>query len=84
MGAGRAIVEAGKKGEILLVGMDDLPEMVNFIKDGTALAMSVQAVPEIGYWTIMYGVAHANGQTTPVAHDTGSLVVDNSTVDTYK
>ncbi|MFN8465732.1 MAG: substrate-binding domain-containing protein [Caldilineaceae bacterium] len=84
VGAGRAIVEAGKKGEILLVGMDDLPEMVGFIKDGTALAMSVQAVPEIGYWTIMYGVAHANGQTTPVTHDTGSLVVDKDTVDTYK
>jgi ribose transport system substrate-binding protein len=84
IGAGRAILEAGKKGEILLVGMDDLPEMVEFVRDGTALAMSVQAVPEIGYWTIMYGTALANGQTTPVVHDTGSLVVDQSTVDTYK
>ncbi len=84
IGAGQAIVEAGKKGEILLVGMDDLPEMVNFVRDGTALAMSVQAVPEIGYWTIVYGVALANGQTTPVVHDTGSLVVDPDTIDTYK
>ncbi|MCB9116128.1 MAG: substrate-binding domain-containing protein [Caldilineaceae bacterium] len=84
IGAGRAIVEAGKKGEILLVGMDDLPEMVEFIRDGTALAMSVQAVPEIGYWTVMYGTALAGGQTTPVVHDTGSLVVDQSNLDSYK
>lgn len=84
VGAGQAIVEAGKKDQILLVGMDDLPEMVSFIKDGTALAMSVQAVPEIGYWTINYGVAYINGHTIPVVHDTGSLVVDLATVDTYK
>lgn len=84
IGAGRAIVEAGKKGEILLVGMDDLPEMVEFIRDGTALAMSVQAVPEIGYWSIMHAVALAGGQTTPVVHDTGSLVVDQSNLDSYK
>lgn len=84
VGAGRAIVEAGKKGEVVLVGMDDLPEMVGFIKDGTALAMSVQAVPEIGYWSIYYGVALANGRTVPKVHDTGSKVVDLSTVETYK
>lgn len=84
IGAGRAIVEAGKKGQVLLVGMDDMPEMVGFVRDGTALAMNVQAVPEIGYWTIVYGVAAANGQTTPIVHDTGSKVVDQTTVDTYK
>jgi ribose transport system substrate-binding protein len=84
IGAGRAIVEAGKKGQVLLVGMDDMPEMVGFVRDGTALAMNVQAVSEIGYWTIVYGVAAANGQTTPLVHDTGSKVVDQTTVDTYK
>jgi ribose transport system substrate-binding protein len=84
IGAGRAIVEAGKKGQVLLVGMDDLPDMVNFVKDGTALAMSLQHVPEIGYWTIKYMTALAEGHTVPTVHDTGSFVVDKSMVDTYK
>ena len=84
IGAGRAIVEAGKKGEVLLVGQDDLPEMVNFVKDETALAMSLQHVPEIGFWSIIYMVALTHGHTVPVVHDTGSFVVDKSTVDTYK
>lgn len=84
IGAGRAIVEAGKKGEVLLVGQDDLPEMVNFVKDETALAMSLQHVPEIGFWSIIYMVTLAQGHTVPVVHDTGSFVVDKSTVDTYK
>jgi ribose transport system substrate-binding protein len=84
IGAGRAIVEAGKKGKVLLVGMDDLPEMVGFVKDGTALAMSLQHVPDIGYWSIKYMVAYGRGLTVPKVHDTGSFVVDKSTVETYK
>ncbi len=84
IGAGNAIVEAGKKGEIVLVGHDDLPEMVSFVKDETALAMSLQRVPEIGYWSINHMAALGQGHTAPEVHDTGSFVVDKSTVDTYK
>jgi ribose transport system substrate-binding protein len=84
IGAGRAIVEAGKKGEVLLIGMDDMPDMVNFVKDGTAIAMSVQNVPQIGYWTINYAVALTDGHTVPEIHDTGSLLVKPDMVDTYK
>jgi hypothetical protein len=46
--------------------------------------MSLQHVPEIGYWTIKYMTALAQGQTVPTVHDTGSFVVDGSMVDTYK
>ncbi len=84
VGAGRAIVEAGLKGQVTLVGMDDLPEMVGYIKDGTALAMSVQRVSEIGYWTIRYAVALNNGHTLPLVNDTGSKVVQLDAIDTYK
>ncbi|MCJ7774534.1 MAG: substrate-binding domain-containing protein, partial [Desulfobacterales bacterium] len=84
VGAGRAIVEAGKKGEVVLVGMDDQPDMVQFVKDGTALAMSVQNVSEIGYWAITYGVALDNGHTFAKIHDTGSAVIYADEADTYK
>jgi len=84
VGAGRAIVEAGKKGEIALVGIGDLPEMIDFIKDGTALATSVQPVPQIGYWSIRYMYEYLNGNVLPPLFDTGSVVVDASNADTYK
>ena len=84
VGAGRAIVEAGKKGEVVLVGMDDQPDMVQFVKDGTALAMSVQNVSEIGYWGIHYAVALGSGHTFAKIHDTGSAVIFADAVDTYK
>ncbi len=84
IGAGRAIVEAGKKGEIILVGMDDMPDMISYVKDGTALAASVQNVPQIGYWTIMFGVALKNGYTIPLVLDTGSGIVTLDNVETYK
>ena len=61
-----------------------LPDMVSFVKDGTALAMSVQNVSEIGYWTVYYGVARTVGHTIPTIHDTGSLLVTKDMVDTYK
>jgi ribose transport system substrate-binding protein len=84
IGAGRAVVEAGKKGEVIVVGMDDMPDMVQFVRDGTALAMSVQNVPEIGYWTIHYALAYKNGRPIPTIHDTGSSVIFKEQVDTYK
>jgi ribose transport system substrate-binding protein len=84
IGAGRAIVEAGKKGEVKLIGMDDMPETVAFVKDGTAIAMSVQNVSQIGYWSIKYAVAYAQGHIIPKIHDTGSLLVTPDLVDTYK
>ncbi len=65
IGAGRALVEAGKVGQVVLIGMDDLPDMVAFVRDGTALAMSVQNVSEIGYWTIKYGVAASKATLFP-------------------
>ena len=37
---------------VKVTGLGFPNEMREFVKDGTALAMSVQAVPEIGYWTI--------------------------------
>lgn len=84
IGAGRALVEAGKAGQVVLIGMDDLPDMVSFVRDGIALAMSVQNVSEIGYWTIKYGVARVQGHTIPKIHDTGSLLVTKDMLDTYK
>lgn len=72
IGAARAITNAGKAGKVLVVGMDDLPDTIQFIKDGAILASKAQRQWEIGYWGVMYLVAINEGHTIPMDHPTGS------------
>jgi ribose transport system substrate-binding protein len=75
IGAARAVVNAGKKGKVTIVGMDDLPETLQFIKDGVIAGVKAQRQWEIGYWTVMYLVAKNQNHTTPKQHATGSQIV---------
>ena len=84
IGAARAIVEAGKQGEVFVVGQDDLPEMVEFLRDGVVVSMSLQRPYEMGYWSIYHGIAAARGHTVPPLHETGSWAVGQDMVDSYK
>jgi len=84
IGAARAVKDAGKAGKVVVVGMDDLPEMVEFVKDGTVLAMSVQRVREIGFWSTIYLWALNTGHHIPDKHDTGSFVVYKKDLDVYQ
>jgi ribose transport system substrate-binding protein len=81
IGAARAVKNAGKAGKILIGGFDNLPETLEFVKDGTILCTMAQRQWEIGYWTLRYLVAMNRGQTIPHDHDTGALMV---TADTLK
>ncbi|HEY5952735.1 MAG TPA: substrate-binding domain-containing protein [Terrimicrobiaceae bacterium] len=75
IGAARAITNAKKAGQVVIVGMDDLPETIQFIKDGTILATKAQRQWEIGYWTVKYVVALNEGHTIPKEHATGSRLL---------
>jgi ribose transport system substrate-binding protein len=81
IGAARAVKNAGKTGKILIGGFDNLPETLDFVRDGTILCTMAQRQWEIGYWTLRYLVAMNRGQTIPQDHDTGCLLV---TADTLK
>ncbi len=80
IGAARAVKNAGKSGKILIAGMDNLPETLDFVRDGTILATKVQRQFEIGYWTVRYMVAQNRGQTVPMDHDTGAKLVTAETL----
>jgi len=84
IGAAQAVVEAGRVGDVLVVGMDDLPETVQFIRDGAILSVAVQNVQDIGYWSTIYAAAFTEGWTIPTLHETGSFPVTAENVDTYK
>ena len=75
IGAARAVKDAGKAGEILIAGMDNLPETLKFLKEGVILVTKVQRQWDIGYWTLRYLVAMNKGQTIPHDHDTGASMV---------
>lgn len=75
IGAARAVKNAGKSGEIAIVGMDDLPEAVDFVCDGTITALKAQRQWDIGYWSVIYMVAANEGHTFPMDHNTGSRFI---------
>ena len=75
IGAARAVQNAGKAGQITIVGMDDLPETLQFIKDGVIAGVKAQRQWEIGYWTVKYLVAENQNHTIPHEHATGSQII---------
>ncbi|MBS1182795.1 MAG: sugar transporter substrate-binding protein [Proteobacteria bacterium] len=75
VGAARAIETAGLVGKVHVVGMDDLPEAIDYVKKGVIDGQKAQRQWEIGYWTVKYFVAMAQGHTFPKAHATGSQLI---------
>lgn len=75
IGAARAVSNAGRSGEVLIVGMDDLPEAVDFVCDGTITALKAQRQWDIGYWAVRYMVAMNENHTIPMDHNTGSRFI---------
>lgn len=75
IGAARAIVNADLTDQVTIVGMDDLPETLEFIKEGVIAGVKAQRQWEIGYWTVKYMVAANQNHTVPHVHATGSQIL---------
>ncbi|MDX7952108.1 substrate-binding domain-containing protein [Lichenihabitans sp. Uapishka_5] len=75
IGAARAVQNAGKAGVVKIVGLDDLPETIQFIKDGVITATMAQRQWDQGYWAVKYIVAKNQGHTIPMDHETGSRMI---------
>lgn len=76
-----AVREAGKAGQIKVVGMDDLIEILTAVKDGT-LDSTSSTIPKLqgSMITLMLWQA-ANGKAIPKFVDTGVAFIDASNVD---
>ena len=72
IGAARAVSNAGLSGKVAIVGMDDLPEAVDFVCKGTIDALKAQRQWDMGYWAVKYLVAENQNHTIPMFHNTGS------------
>lgn len=75
IGCARAVKAAGKAGQVNIVGMDLLPETLEFMKEGVIDGVKMQRQREIGYWSIAYMVALNQGHTIPQEHCIGSVLV---------
>jgi len=72
IGAARAVENAGLTGKVAIVGMDDLPEAVDFVCKGVIDALKAQRQWDMGYWAVKYMAAMNENHTIPMFHNTGS------------
>lgn len=80
VGIGQAIVEAGKQGKVTLVGLDNLPEMLDMIRNGIADSSSASQPELQGYWSVMLLWAQATGAPVPQYLDTGNAFLTKETL----
>ena len=80
IGAARAVKNAGLSGKVKIVGLDDLPETIQFVKEGVITATMAQRQWEQGYWAVMYAVGKTEGHTIPMDHETGSRIITKDNV----
>ena len=61
VGAARAVVEAGRQEQVVIVGMDHDQEALGYLRDGIIYALGVQDCYSIGFDTIQVAVKIADG-----------------------
>ncbi len=61
VGAARAVLEAGRQEQVVIVGMDHDREALGYLRDGVIYALGVQDCYSIGFDTIQVAVKIADG-----------------------
>lgn len=81
-GVATAIKQAGKEGQIVIIGFDAGPDQVKALKDGTVQALIAQQPYDIGVQGVQQAVAKLNGQPTKKKITTGFTILTKKNVDT--
>ena len=81
-GAATGIKQAGKEGEIVVIGFDAGPDQVAALKDGTVQALIAQQPYNIGVQGVQQAVKALNGQKTKKKITTGFTILTKNNVDT--
>jgi ribose transport system substrate-binding protein len=83
VGLGQAIKEAGKKGQVLAIGIAELPEILTHVKEGN-LESTIATLPRVQGAYVVNLLWHLNmGQKIPYSVDVGTELIDQSNVDEY-
>lgn len=82
-GIAAAVEEAGKTGDVTVVTMDNLIEILEYVKSGTITATS-STIPQMqGSMSILMLWEAANGVDIPKVVDTGIAYIDSENVDKW-
>lgn len=81
VGIGQAIKEAGLQDQVELVGLDNLPDMLELIREGVADSSSSTRPHIQGFYSVMMLYDAANGIVTPKTIDTGILFITDDNLD---
>ncbi len=84
LGAAEAVRQAGKKGEITIVGWDGNPKEVEALRDGLVSALVVQNPFRMGYDGVNASLEIIRKGETVQGEDTGVSFVTNENVDDPK
>ena len=82
-GVAAAIEEAGKTDQVKFVAMDNLIEILDYVKKGTITATSSTLPQEQGAFAILTLWQAANGMSIPAKVDTGIGYIDQSNIDDW-
>jgi len=80
-GAATGIKQAGKEGEIVVIGFDAGPDQVAALKDGTVQALIAQQPYDIGVQGVQQAVKALKGQKTKKKITTGFTILTKNNVD---
>ena len=82
-GLAAAIEEAGKQGQVKFVSMDNLIEILNYVKSGTITATS-STIPQMqGSMAVLMMWQASIGMEIPKVVDTGIAYIDQSNIDEW-
>ena len=84
IGVAQAIKEAGKVDEVISVGLDDLPQLIELIKEGVVESSSSTKPKMQGYWSVISLWQATLGVNMPKRIDTGIAVVTQDMTENYQ
>lgn len=82
LGAAEAVRQAGKDGEIKIVGWDTSEGQIEALREGVVTGLIAQNPFKMGYDSVDSTISEIRGEPEPADDtDTGSIVIDKSNVD---
>ncbi|MDC7241411.1 MAG: substrate-binding domain-containing protein, partial [Spirochaetales bacterium] len=75
LGVARAVNDAGRKGDILVVAFDNAVQELSFLEEGVIHATVVQRPYNMGYLSVKAAADYLKGGTVAPLMDTGSVLI---------
>ncbi|GAB6100395.1 sugar-binding protein [Halanaerocella petrolearia] len=82
--AAQAVKTKGLTDEVTIIGFDDMPQTLDYIREGTVYATIAQRPDLMGYQSVKQLLKLSKGKEVPKYKDTGVEVVTKDNINSYK